>query len=156
MFGRGRCEGKWALTLRHLTLYQQLLNRAIKYPMISRIFFHNNVDEEEGVIVWSRLLNTASEICITVHVNRRKSPYRTIASLNEPTEVLKKRKKREALKRSLFTLHKFMMLPYSQDLFMTFESGAKQCHVTLLVFIRLLRGGLLILSSIISNSDYCP
>ena len=57
-----------------------------------------------------------------------------IASLNEPIEPLKKRKKREALKQSLFTLHKFMTLPYSQHLFITFESGAKQRHVTLLVF----------------------
>ena len=39
---------------------------------------------------------------------------------------------------------------------MTFESAAKQRHVTLLVFLRLLRGGLLILSLIIATLNTVP
>ena len=48
-----------------------------------------------------------------------------------------------------------MMLPYSQHLFMTFESGAKQRHVTLLIF-KVIERGLLILSLIIATLINVP
>ena len=70
----------------------------------------------EKQFTFTRSTNILVRLLI-VRVNGRKNSYSTIASLNEPTEALKMRKKREAPKQSLFTLHKFGTLPYSQHLF---------------------------------------